>query len=250
MEDLQAQAVAQWLMNGDVFARPTMVQDKYARTRFDLRIQMIEGDVCDTPIGTKAPKGRRIFNGVEVGARDQPVAYWFSDFHPGEDATIGSYSGERKFRRFKAHHASGRPAVLHAFRQERPQQCRGVPILAPVLNLLKDRHDYKEAAIIASQVGACFAAFITTPDPFGHAAGSGTAGPDGIIDQDMTPGMMYGLAPGEDVRFGDPKQPTSQFDAFLHSMTSEACAAIGMPVQTVMRGLREDAIRIDARRAA
>lgn len=235
VEDLQAQVMSQVLMNGDVFLRPSMVSDPYQPSRFELRIQVIEGDVCDTPYASTAPKGRRIFNGVEVGRRDQPVAYWMSDFHPGMDPVAGGVVGGRNFRRFKAHHASGRPAMLHVFKQERPQQTRGVPILAPVLNLLKDRHDYKEAALIAAQVGACFAAFIKTPDPFGHAAGSASETVSGVMEEDMSPGMMMRLGPGEDVAFGDPKQPTAQFEGFLHTVTVEIMQALGMPAQLVTK---------------
>lgn len=235
MEDIQAMTFGQSLVNGDMFLAPVMVQDARVRSTYETKLELIEADRIDSPIGLQ---NDRIRSGVELGRRGQPIAYWIAEQHPGDERLPGAAGiGTRSFKRIPAHDKFGNPRVIHVFRQERPGQSRGRPALSVVLNALKDRNDYKEAEIIAAQVGACFAAFITKTDPFSAAIARATADTKSEQDrhEELSPGAFYYMSPGEDVKLGDPSRPTSVFSEFLNTTTREICSAVGQPLEIAMR---------------
>jgi lambda family phage portal protein len=229
----QALVVAQVLMNGDVFVRPLMIQDRRVRSRFELKLDIIEGDQVDTPIGLVKPN---LHIGVEFGKRHQPIGYWVADDHPGSDG-LGGRTAPRKFRRIAAHAPTGRPNILHVYNVERPKQKRGVPILAPVLDKLKDRGDLNEAVLVAAQVGACFAAFIKSNDPWGSLDANTTTDTKGTDqpEEELSPGTITRLGLNEDVTFANPNQPLAALEPFLRSITREITAGgVDLPYEIAM----------------
>lgn len=236
IEDIQAQAFASMLVDGDCFVRPIMVQDARVRSRFDLKLEMIEGDRVDSPLGLVDPSVRE---GVVLGRRGQPVAYYVSREHPGDASIPGAVrtEGLRQFRRVPAHDRLGHPNILHLFHQERIGQSRGRPYLSIILNTLKDRGDYKEAEIIAAEVAACFAGFIKKADPWQAALARATADTKGKQErhEELSPGAMYYLADGEEVTFANPSRPSSVYGEFMKAITRETTSALGMPYEIAMR---------------
>ncbi len=164
MEEVQAQCFAQVLLNGDVLALPVRQQSRQQPTRYDLKIEMVEGDRLDTPLGSTNPFIR---SGVELNDIGEPIAYHIAEQHPGDSLIVGATrASPPRFVRRPAFNGLGQRNVLHVYVQERPGQSRGCPVLAPVLDTLKDRDDYAEAEVVASQVAACASAFIKKADPY------------------------------------------------------------------------------------
>lgn len=235
IEDMQRLVFASVLVNGDHFAQPVMVQDARVRSRFELKLEMIEADRVDTPIGLV---NDRVRNGVELGRRGQPVAYHVARSHPGDDLRPGSAAvGRRTFRRIPAHGPSGRPNILHCYHQERAGQSRGRPVLSTVLGALKDRDDYSEAELIAAQVGACFAAFVTKTDPWTAAVQRGTDDTKGKENrhEELSPGAVMYLSPGEEVSFGNPSRPNAAYESYLGAKTREIISGVGLAYGTALR---------------
>jgi lambda family phage portal protein len=164
---LQALARLVQLASGDVFA----LLPSIPRTgeRYDLRVQLIEGDqVCNPQ--DRVVSNADIFGGVEVGQYGEPLAYWFVDRHPGDAfaPVVGNLRSvsQPKWNRVPAFGSeTGRPLVLHLMEPERPGQRRGVPILAPVMESIKQLGRYKLAELQAAVVSGMFTAAITTPAP-------------------------------------------------------------------------------------
>lgn len=229
-DQMQHLVVASTFVSGDVFALPLMVQDARVPARYELKLELVEADRVDTPWGTE--RGRDIRSGVELGARGQPIAYWIHVGHPG-DVGIRAAAGQRKMRRVPAHSPLGRPNVIHVFHQDRVGQSRGRPILAPVLDAFKNADDYEEAEVIAAQVSACFAAFVTKNDPW-TASLARQNGESGQLEE-LSPGAIEYLAPGESVEFGNPTRPNSQFDAFMRAVRRRISSALGMPYEVATR---------------
>lgn len=232
-DQIQHLVTSSCLINGDVFVQPLMVTDARVPSRYSLKVELIEADRVDTPWGLDL-SSRDIRQGIELGVRGQPVGYWVHIAHPGDDQlkTVGN----RSFRRVPAHSAMGRQNILHVFERDRIGQTRGRPLLAPVMDLFKDRKDYIEAEIIRAQVGACFAAFVTKADPW-NAAVSATADTttSGARLQELSPGLIEYLAPGEKVEFGNPNSPNSAFDGFIRTVTRSISSALGMPYEIATR---------------
>lgn len=231
MDHLQAQIVSACFLSGDVFLRTHMVTSSTQPSRFGLRVEVIEGDRCDTPIGKNE---RQIVHGIERGTRNEPLAYWISHEHPGD------FTGARTFDRVPRVDQAGRAKLLHVFVAERPGQSRGRPLLAPVLDAFKDLDDYVEAEVVRSQVAACFAAFVKRSDPYAAAlAATATGTPAGQPrEMSITPGAIHFLQQNEDVSFGNPSSPNAAWDGFVRATRQMICAPLGIPYEIAARDMR------------
>ena len=168
---LQQLAFLSYLMNGDTMA--LLPVKKMAGQPYDLRVRLIEGDrVCSpdgfdrlAPCTVQGHKVHHIVQGVETDRDGMVVAYWVCNRHP-----LGSHSAAEAegitWARVEAYGAStGRRNVLHVMNRERVGQRRGVPILAPVLESLKQLGRYTEAEITAAVISAMFTVFIKSESP-------------------------------------------------------------------------------------
>lgn len=227
---LQALVFGNAMVSGDVLVRPIYTEDARIPHRLNLKVEILEGDRLDTPVGREADP--RIRNGVEINsATAAPIAYWISDRHPGE-----LKAGLVRRRRIAAHTPIGRPNVLHVFAPQRPGQSRGEPVLAPVLDSFKDADDYLDAAVMRQYVAACFAAFVTRPNPREAALNRATDSTRGDTNrhEEINPGQINYLAPGESVSFGQP--PTDgTFESFMVFVGRRLAAATGQPYEVVAK---------------
>ena len=125
--------------------------------------------------------------------------------------------------------------------RERAGQRRGVPMLAPVLEALKQLGRYTDAEITAAVLSAMFTVFVkqgvaSDARPFGEMLP-----PDMLIDaQDQSsielgPGAILSLNPGEDVEFADPKHPNTGYDAFTNALIRQIGAALEIPPEVLFK---------------
>src|SRR5699024_197129 len=156
-----------------------------------------------------------IVQGVETDRDGMVVAYWICNRHPLASNSTAGVEGIA-WQRVEAYGAiTGRRNVLHIMNRERIGQCRGVPILAPVLESLKQLGRYTDAEITAAVISAMFTVFIKSQSPAdGRPFGEMIPASELIDAQDQTsielgPGAIIDLNPGEEPVFADPKHPTS-----------------------------------------
>lgn len=226
--EIQALIKRQILENGEVFVLPLMINEPGRRYR--LALEVIEADRVSTPTGKQGPTMR---DGVELGERGQPIAYWIKKRHPG-DVQLGVAQASHEWVRYPAMNKAGRPNVLHLYHVKRPGQTRGEPFFAPVLSAFKDLGDFMEAEIVAARVAACFTAFITKNDPAAAFEGAQVDAQGNRIES-LEPGMTQYLAPGESVSFGDPKRPSGTFEPFVLAVLRSIGASLGLPLELVLK---------------
>ncbi len=263
---LQQLALKSWLMSGDVFALIKR-RDATPLNPYGLRIHLIEADRVSTPAeyrsGVSAggftdvtiPEGKpgagnKIHDGVEVDADGCVVAYHICNGYPGEFA-----SANLKWVRVLAYgEKTGLPNVLHIMDAERPDQYRGVPYLAPVIEPLLQLRRYTESELMAALVQSFFTAWIQTKTnpaeiPF-NEVGSGdisSAGDESGENADsdnmssdpneyeMGPGTVLHLEPDEEVHFGNPNIPTAGFDTFVKTLCRLVGAALEEPYDVLLK---------------
>lgn len=242
---LQQLAFLSYLMNGDAIALLPMKEQK--GQPYSLRVRIIEADrVCSpdgydrlTPCEVKGHKVHSIVQGVETDEDGMVIAYWICNQHPL--SSLSGQAGVLEWTRVEAYGSSGRRNVLHVMNRERAGQRRGVPILAPVLEALKQLGRYTDAEITAAVISAMFTVFVksaTVQDgkPIGEMLP-----PDMLIDAqdqgsiELAPGAVVALNPGEDVEFADPKHPNSGYDAFFNAMIKEIGAALEIPPEVILK---------------
>src|SRR5690606_4055785 len=126
---------------------------------YDLRVRLIEADRCCDP--QPADKNKDIKGGVEVDKNGEIVAFHFVNRHP-----LSNGLSKREWKRVEAFgKTTGRRNVIHLMESERPEQRRGVPILAPVIESLKQLGRYTEAELMAAVVSGMFTVFIKSENP-------------------------------------------------------------------------------------
>lgn len=243
--ELQGLAFISTLMSGDVFAllpskpRPWSV--------YDLKVNLIEADRCATPPDKVNVDRERIQSGVEVDADGMVVAYHFSNRHPGAGGY--SLSGANEWVRVEKYgKRTGRVNVLHLFEAERPGQRRGIPVIAPIIESLKQLSQYTNAELAAAVITSMYTVFITTPaDDEGGAPFEGVGMDDEDLDgTEIAPGAtgdeiklgqgaIMRTDPGEDVKFADPTRPNPNYEAFVRAMLKQMAAALELPYEILTK---------------
>ncbi len=244
---LQQLAYLSYLMNGDAIVLLPMKQQK--GQPYSLRVRLLEADrVCSpdlydrlVPCEVQGYKVQSIVQGVETDADGMMIAYWICNRHPlSNDAT--AQPGGIQWERVEAYGGkTGRRNVLHIMTRERAGQRRGVPLLAPVLEALKQLGRYTEAEIEAALVSALFTAFIKSDLPSDEKPLGEVIPQEQLIDEadqrsiEMGNGAVVGLAPGESVQFADPKHPTTGYDAFTDALVKQIGAALEIPPEVLYK---------------
>ncbi len=244
---LQQLAFLSYLMNGDAFA--VLQQKEQVGQPYNLRIQLIEADrVCSPdgfdrlmPCDVHGHKVYQIVQGVETDKNGMVVAYWICNKHPLSGTYITG-AGDLHWTRVEAFgRKTGRRNVLHLMARERIGQRRGVPILAPVLESIKQLGRYTDAEIMAAVLSAMFTVFIEKEAaadgrPFGEMLPSG----EQIDSQDnssieLGPGAIVDLGPGEKASFADPTHPNGKYDEFTNAMLRQIASALEIPPEVLFK---------------
>lgn len=249
-----------WLMNGDSLCVVKYTDRSEGMNPYRLRLHLIEADRLSTPSSVspysgvvfgdndfvtteyvELPNGGKIQNGVETDVNGRVVAYWISNRHP--NSLLPTRETLRWTRVEAINPVNGLPNVLFVVDPERAEQYRGVPYLAPVIEQLKQISRYTEAEITAAIINSFFTAFITTQGPTNEIPFD-----DSIYENDqlnLSPeerlatyelgsGTINALAPGEDVKFAEPKHPVAGFEAFTRAMAQLVGAALDMPYEMLL----------------
>lgn len=238
--EIQQLVFTSWLTSGDCFG----LFKHYKSTNlmpYSLRIHVIEADRIATPglstVGISRLtdgmyNGNRVYDGVEVTDSGLIEAYHVRNNYPGE---YNSYITE--WTRVPAYgEKTGLPNIVHVMNSERPDQYRGVPFLAPVIESINNIRRYTESELMAAIVESFYTAFITLDSnvegiPFNEAIPSGDSEYDTDDDEyEMGPGTTVKLKEGEDVKFGDPKRPNNGFPTFVKAVATHIGAALEIPV--------------------
>lgn len=233
---LQQLAFLSAIMSGDVFVMLPMI--KRLGVTYDLRVQLIEADRICNPHNVLSSD--KIMAGVEVGDYGEPVAYYIAKHHPLSrlNQKINEWTRVEAFGK-----KTGRRNVLHLLDMERPGQRRGVPMLAPVIESLKQLGRYSEAELMAAVVSGLFTAAITTDAPESGNLGedenggivTGTSDDDVASDIKLGNGTIIELAPGEKLESVNPARPNAQFDPFVLAVLRQIGASLEIPMELLVK---------------
>lgn len=251
------------LMSGDVFVLLPSIERN--GDRYDLRIKLVEADRVSDP--WPYPIGHDVLGGVEVDGDGAPVAYYVSRVHPGDlyvPRGIGGYGAYGAFGgggylelppvmagsaygmqynvwdKVPAFGSTGRRLVLHLMESERPGQRRGVPILAPVIEHLKQLSRYSHAELMAAVVSGMFTAAITSERP--DVRPGQVVPPNQQVVEAEQPGSyqlgngaILGLLPGEHLETANPGRPNAGFDPFVRSIAQQIAAGLGLSRELLVK---------------
>ncbi len=228
---MQALAFMSVDLSGDCFALLPLVSRP--GSPYDLRVRLIEADRVCNPYNKIDPQ-EKILAGVEIGEYGEPIACHIAQKHPGSTrAAINTwvrvlFFGEK----------TGRRNVLHLMEQERPEQRRGVPLLAPVIESLKQLGRYTDAELMAAVVSAFLTVFIESDAP--DSPIQSPIPPEEKVDDDensieLGNGAVIALRPGEKANTTNPGRPNQAFDGFVVAICRQIGAALEMPYEVLVK---------------
>lgn len=237
---LQGLAFLKSLEDGDLLVNmPRFVR---AGSPYKLKLQLIEAArICnkDNEKDSNTMSGG-VSKDKNTGA---PAKYHVLDQHPGSVRNLR----DRKKATWTSLDAfgvrTGNPQVLHLFDQTRPGQTRGVPYLAPVVEMIKQLGRYTDAEIMAAVVSGMLTVFVTSESGQARLGPAPTSiNPDGDPDaQADTTGMelgygsVLGLTPGEKVETVNPGRPNPAFDPFMQAVLRQIGAALEIPFELLIK---------------
>lgn len=258
--DLQEILYKAYMTDGDSFA---LFRRGYNENMpYTLRIQAIEGNRVSNPMGQDyygitgplsvemlAPNGvNKIVNGVEVDKDGAVEAYWISNKVPYDPVEINRATNWTRIEAFGQ--LVGKPNVLHICHDERPEQYRGVPYLAPVLTALKQVSRYADAELVAAIMRSFFTLFFTSTGNSSVAGdisgvlGASTYEGEGADPQEpvvnaseyhLGPGTINALPKNIDVKSVGVDGGQATFDSFVTQFVKQISASLNIPYEVLMK---------------
>jgi lambda family phage portal protein len=239
------------LMNGDSFAVFRQAERK-PWMPYGLRLHLIEADRVSTPLGQgvlgnqvegKTSNGNRVISGVEIDGDGALLAYHISNTYPTE--TGYSSTELRKWVRVEAYGpTTGRPNILHLMEADRAEQRRGVPLLAPVIETLKQITRYTEAELMAAVISGMFTVFIKSQGPSSEIPLGNMVEPEQQVapnepnNYEMGNGAINVLGEGEEVQIANPTRPNANFDPFVSALSRYIGAALEIPYELLLKSFQ------------
>lgn len=215
---------------------------------YAIRIQLIEADRCRNPKtypgwSTTIVKGSHmLYDGVEVDQNGEVVCYHFSRHYPYEYVKDWKADDEWFSVRAKGYRTD-MPNVLHVMIQERPDQYRGVPILARVVEPVLQINRYANAETMAAILQNYVAAWIIRKADNDGDEEIAQLGEDAVRqtmdEMSWSPASVIYMDDGYEPRFNEPTHPSSNYPSFLEANLMRIGAGVGMPYEILTK--RHDA---------
>jgi lambda family phage portal protein len=139
-----------------------------------------------------------------------------------------------------------RNVLIHSNHNMRASQTRGIPDLAPVIEVIKQAGRYIDAELMASVISSKFTVFIKSDRDGGggdaYAPGAGLGGGAEDDEDDDQPrdlrlgdGLVYELDEGESIETANPGRPNAAFDPFVTALWRMIGGAIGVPFEVLIK---------------
>lgn len=199
---------------------------------YGLKLVLIEGDRICNP--NRQQDSERIKGGVQMTKDGVIEGYHFTDRHPGD-----IMAGALTWSYVPAKGRDGSRLMLLPFQAQRPGQPRGVPILAPIVELVKQLKDLTDAEINAAVHDAMLFAFeqLAADDEADHVITA--PGADG--EQQSADGELkiedlaiITTAAGSTVNVHAPKRPNTAFEPFMLAIIKQMGVVLEIPFELMI----------------
>lgn len=227
LDEMAPLALRATLQSGDCF-----VVRRYRKDAGDIygtKIMLLEADRCSNE--NRAADSDDLVAGVKFNPDGAPIAYQFSDRHPG-----ALRQQQLTWKTIPARTDKGLRAVVHLYDRVRPELSRGVPYLAPVVEHFKQLSDYADAELSAAVVSALFTGFVKSDADDSENPIVGETS-EQIDDNELKlgTGALVSLNPGESIEFANPMRPNEKFDPFVQAFCRQIGVALELPYEILIK---------------
>lgn len=161
-------------------------------------------------------------DGIIYDTDGRPKTYRILKEHPGDDLVSSD--------------TVDIPAedMAHIYRMDRPGQGRGVTWFSPIMIKARGLDGYDDAQLMRQKIAACFSAFINVMNPKNNLFGGvgQTKGAGGEVGEEMQPGLMTRLGPGESITFASPPG-VDGYGEYTTILTRQIAAGIGITYEAL-----------------
>ena len=178
-----------------------------------LDVRLVEADQVTSPLRNLLDDQE--VDGIRLDAFGNPLAYHVMRDHPG----ASGFAFADDFMTVPASH------MIHAFRQERPGQHRGIPEITPALPLFAQLRRFTLAVLSAAEAAADFAGILYTDAPANGEAES--VEPMDSIELERN--MLLTMPGGWKMSQVEPMQPTTTYAEFKKEILNEIARCLNMP---------------------
>tara|TARA_R100000808_G_scaffold25080_1_gene61481 strand:+ start:885 stop:2378 length:1494 start_codon:yes stop_codon:yes gene_type:complete len=182
-----------------------------------LKIQAVEPDRLASP--WELYNDPSVDMGVEKDSSGRVVAYWINDKHPGDTTSIVGGLTHDNFTRVPA------DQVVHLYRLDRPGQSRGIPWIAPALDLFAHQHRFTHATVLAAETAAAMSAVLESDIGLGSPSD-----PDDLDNYEIEYDTLVTLPAGYKVSQLKAEHPATTFEMFTKMVLSEMARCLNMPL--------------------
>ena len=196
--------------DGEAFA--ILAQNPALASPVRLDLQLIEADRVTDSDATLDDE--RWVDGIELDRFGNPKSYLVLRKHPG-----GNASFDADWLKVRAED------MIHVFRQDRPEQHRGVPEITSALPLFAHLRRFTLAVVSAAESAADFAGILYTDAP---ANGEADA-VDPMDSIQLERNMLLTMPGGWKMAQLDPKQPATTYAEFKHEVLNEIARCLSIP---------------------
>lgn len=250
--EMQAVSLLNMLLSGDCWMIVPFDEPIDKTHPYGTRLKLIDADLVRDPINTDS---KDIKNGVERDSKGRVVAiHVWNTYECDAYALTGKYEASTS-ERLTIYSEEGRRQVWHIADHERINQRRGIALLAPCVEPLKQATRLSEAQVMNALVASYFSVFVRDASGMGSTMGpamnpdetlfgGGRYTPDGeqveAVDQnngndiEMGSGNINYLDENTDVTIADPKKVDTGFESFWSVLGNQVSAAGGIPFEKAM----------------
>ena len=181
------------------------------KSNVTLDMQLIEADRVTDDELTSDPN---CVDGITFDPFGNPVSYKVLKRHPGGTDSFNTESVTVKAEN-----------MIHVFRQDRPEQHRGIPEITSALPLFAHLRRFTLAVVSAAEAAADFAGVLYTDSPPNGEA-------DAVEAMDtiqLERNMLLTMPGGWKMSQVDPKQPVTTYGEFKHEILNEISRCLNIP---------------------
>jgi len=176
------------------------------KNSFGYALQFIDPDLLDEDHNEDLANGRYIRMGIEYNKNGFPINYHLTPIR--NDRVRG-----KSYRDSRSRSVVPASEIIHGYLQEFSNQSRGFSWMHAAMVEMHHLGAFREAAIIASRIGASNMGFFTEGLEGGSFTGDGKTA-SGDLQIDIEPGVFRKLPAGVDFKMFDSKYPSDMVDAF------------------------------------
>ncbi len=236
------------MLNGDFFYLYTWIDPREKGFPYNLSIQIIDADLVRDP-DLVTVNGKNIEGGVQIDSDGRVEGYYLWNTYPHE-CLLQQSAPEWRF--VPVYTKDGYKQIEHVFMPKRIKQRRGVPLLAPVAEPLKQMTRLAEAELMSVLISNFFTVMVRDSSGMGSlipdalppeetVTGGGTYGPtdpntyeknyyDGN-DVEMGYGNITYLDDNKDISVAEAKRSDREFADFWDALATQVSAGCGIPLE-------------------